>query len=1024
MTAVLALLGVDVPFPTVLLGAIIGMTYGLLAAGLVLVYRSSRIINFAHGEIGAFGAAVFAIAVTQWGVPYYAALPFALGAASAIAVVAEIAVVRRLREAPRIMSIVATLGVGQFLVFFSLAINPESTSGRRFPSPPGLPEFDVGSLRLTQSYVGMLIGGPIAVLLLAMFLQRSRFGLGIRSAAANPEAARMAGIFASRMSAMSWALAGAMSAFTAILVLPSSGVTSGESFGPTLLLRALAAAVIARMTSLPIALAAGVGIGVAEQVLLWNYPSGGLVELVLFVAMLVALLFQRGMGGREEEKGSWAAVQGWRPIPDAVAKLPEIRLLPWLIAAAAIGVGVALPAVMTNSAAVTVTGIFGLAIVGLSVGIVTGLTGQLSLGQFALAGIGAVVSYQVSSRTGWFPLSLLYAGLAAAGASLVIGVPALRIRGLLLAVSTLGFALVTSSWLLQQPWALSDGVDPGKPIVFGTALSSGKSYYFFALAVLVIAMWLARNVRRGAVGRLLVAVRDNEDNARAFTVRARVVKVQGFLVAGFLAGVGGAVYGHMLSNLSASAFPTRASIEVVAMTVIGGMSLLAAPLLGAFYIIGIPAFLPLDSAGLAATQLGWLLLVLYLPGGLAQALEPLRERYVRRVAVRHRIDLDDDVDRAGSPALTSRIVAVSRDGVVPLPRRSDVPMLEASGVCKRFGGVTAVDHVSLQVGAGQIVGLIGPNGAGKTTTFEILSGFTRPDEGAVYFDGEDVSSLGPEARASLGLIRSFQDAALFPTMTALECAMLALERRHPTRFLGSVLGLPGSETQRAKIARELISALGLDRYRDKQIRELSTGTRRITEIACLIGLQPRLLLLDEPSSGIAQRETEALGLLLRDIRRELDLTMLVIEHDMPLIMGLSDRVFAMDAGKMIASGTPDVVRTDPLVVEAYLGGDIAAVERSGAVSGRGTADCAATIVDDASLPPVPAVAVTSPGWLRGNGFRVPGMGPQRLTALEVAFADKDALAEASLEDISSIPGIGPVLGRRIFDRLRTHPRSS
>jgi ABC-type branched-subunit amino acid transport system ATPase component/ABC-type branched-subunit amino acid transport system permease subunit len=693
--------------------------------------------------------------------------------------------------------------------------------------------------------------------------------------------------------------------------------------------------VIARMNNLPAALFAGVGLGVVEQLLLWNYPRAGFVEVALFVIIVVALMVQRGVGGRDEEKGSWAAVQGWRPLPEAVARLREVRLFGWAVGLAALLIGALLPIVMSNSNAVILTGIMGFTIVGLSVGVITGLGGQLSLGQFAIGAIGAVISYQVSRRIGAFPLALFYAGLGAAAVSVLIGIPALRIKGLLLTVTTLGFTLVTAGWVLQQPWALGDGVDPGRPIVLGTPLDTGKRYYYFVLVVLVLMLVLARNVRRSGLGRLLVAVRDNEDNARAFTVPARLVKLQGFLVAGFIAGVGGAAYGHMLSRIGTSAFPIRTGTDVVAMAVIGGMSLLAGPLIGAFYIVGIPAFLPLDSAGLAATQLGWLILILYLPGGIAQGVEPLRARYARWAARRHGIDMAAaEETQSGAGQTEGAIDTASSLPAVAAPAQRLRPtgsvLLEGIELRKRFGGVAAVNGVSLEVRAGEIVGLIGPNGAGKTTTFELLGGFTRPDGGRVIFDGEDISDLGPEERGRRGLIRSFQDAALFPTLTVLDAARLSFERVAPTSFFKSVLGLPGAERNKDRMARELVGAMGLDSYRNKQIQELSTGTRRITEIACLIALQPTLLLLDEPSSGIAQRETEALGRLLQQIKQELDLTMLIIEHDIPLIMGLSDNIVAMDAGSVIAAGPPDVVRTDPAVVEAYLGGSVTAIERSDA----------------------------------------------------------------------------------------------
>jgi ABC-type branched-subunit amino acid transport system ATPase component/ABC-type branched-subunit amino acid transport system permease subunit len=919
----LSIAGFELPVEVLVLGATIGITYGLLSVGLVLVYRTNKVINFAHGEIGAFGAALLGVAVQRWHLPYYLAAVLAIAAAAGTGAIAEVAVVRRLRDAPRLMSIVATLGVGQFLLFFAAVIAPATSAGFQFPSPPGLPEIQLGALKLTQAHVGMLVGGPILVLALSLFLNRTRAGLALRCAAANPEAARLAGISSARMSSLAWALAGAVSAFTAMLVFPARGFAGGESFGPGLLLRALTGAVVARMTSLPIALGAGIGLGVVEQLLLWNHPRAGLVEVALFVVIRVALLLQRGIGTRDDEKGSWAATQAFRPLPEAIAALPAVRHFPKVLAAVSLAVALLLPLAMSNSSAVKLTQIVAFAVVGLSVAVVTGLGGQLSLGQFAVAGIGAVVSFHVSSRAGSFPLAFAYAGVAGAVASLLIGIPALRIKGLLLTVTTLGFALVTTSWLLQQSWALGGGVEPGRPIIFGTALDTGRQYYYVALAVLVVAMLLAWNVRRGGFGRLLIAVRDNEDGARAFTVPARTVKLQGFAIAGFVAGLGGAAYGHLAANLGTSLFPTEANIEVVAMAVIGGMSLLAGPIIGALYIIGIPAFLPLDAAGLAATQLGWLLLVLYLPGGVAQGLEPLRTRLAHAVARRHGID----PAAAEPPASAARGIAAvaSRNGHRV---RHGTVALEAAGLGKSFGGVEAVRDVDLEVRHGEIVGLIGPNGAGKTTTFELLGGFTRADRGRVRFDGEDITDESPEQRAQRGLIRSFQDAALFPTMSVLDAAKLSFERRDPTSAVRSCLGFTGQERDKDRRARELIGAMGLDAYRHRTIQELSTGTRRITEIACLIALQPTLLLLDEPSSGIAQRETEALGELLLDIHLELGVSMLVIEHDIPLIMGLADRIVAMDAGAVIASGTPDEVRRDPLVVEAYLGGSVVAIERS------------------------------------------------------------------------------------------------
>jgi ABC-type branched-subunit amino acid transport system ATPase component/ABC-type branched-subunit amino acid transport system permease subunit len=933
----------DVPFPVLLLGAITGMTYGILAVGLVLIYRSNRIINFAHGEIGAFAAAILGVVVVRWGVPYWVAFPIALAVAAGVGSLSEVVVIRRLRNAPPVMSIVATLGLAQFLLLFSLVVNSQASAGRLFPQPAFLPEFSVGALRVTRAYSGMLFITPLLVAALVWFLRKSRAGLAIRASAANPEAARMAGVFSGRMSTLAWAIAGAVSAFTAILVLPTRGFANAQFLGPGLLLRALAAAVIAGMSSLPVALGAGVAIGVVEQVLLWNYPRGGLVEAVLFGLLLVALLLQRRRGtARDEEKGSWAAVQPWPPLPERLREVWAVRHLGRIMAGISLAAALLVPALATNATSVTLVVIMAFAVVGLSVGIVTGLGGQLSLGQFALAGVGAVVSYVITFKTGSYLLGFLGAGATAAAVSLFIGLPALRIRGLMLAVTTLGFALATQGWLFQQSWMLGEGIDPGRPIIGHTIFDTGKKYYLFALIPLVVTIWLASNIWRSGIGRRLRAIRDNESAARAFTIPATAVKLQGFVLAGVLAGMGGALYGHALSRLAPTAFPISASIDVAAMTVLGGIGVLAGPLIGAFYIIGVPQFLPLDNAGLAATALGWLVLILYFPGGIAQMLKPLRDRVIDFLAGLGGVDARAvrSEEAAGEEAsvVSDRLTFTRR---IDRVATADGPLLSVESVSKSFGGVQAVEGVSFEVQQGEIVGLIGPNGAGKTTLFELVGGFTKGDAGKVRFAGRDVTSMGPEGRGRLGLIRSFQDAALFPTMTVLETVMLGLERAQPTRLAPALFGLGRADREREERARELISLMGLHAYRNKQISALSTGTRRITELTCLMAMEPTLLLLDEPASGIAQRETEALGDLLVRLKEALDITLVVIEHDIPMIMRLSDRVLAMESGRLIADGTPDVVRNDPAVIESYLGGDTRAIERSGildappAVAGAG-----------------------------------------------------------------------------------------
>jgi ABC-type branched-subunit amino acid transport system ATPase component len=266
------------------------------------------------------------------------------------------------------------------------------------------------------------------------------------------------------------------------------------------------------------------------------------------------------------------------------------------------------------------------------------------------------------------------------------------------------------------------------------------------------------------------------------------------------------------------------------------------------------------------------------------------------------------------------------------------PVLECFGVTKRFGGVTAVDHVDLQVRQGEILGLIGQNGAGKTTLFDCISGFLPLEEGRIEFRGRDITDWEPNERARGRLGRSFQEARLFPSLTVAETLAVALERHLANRDpVAAALRLPATldvEEAVAERVDELLEMMGLVRYRDALVGSLSTGTRRIVELACLLATDPRVVLLDEPSAGVAQRETEALGPLLLRVREQLGCSLVVIEHDMPLMRSLCDELVALELGATVTRGTPDEVLQHPRVIAGYLGTDDTAVNRSGARSAK------------------------------------------------------------------------------------------
>jgi branched-chain amino acid transport system ATP-binding protein len=264
----------------------------------------------------------------------------------------------------------------------------------------------------------------------------------------------------------------------------------------------------------------------------------------------------------------------------------------------------------------------------------------------------------------------------------------------------------------------------------------------------------------------------------------------------------------------------------------------------------------------------------------------------------------------------------------------DRVLLQATGLQKRFGAVTAVSDLTLGVRNGEVLGIIGANGAGKTTAFDIISGFLQPDAGQLVFKGQDVTDASPPERAALGFGRTFQDVRMMPSLTTAESLAVALERhisvRDPIACLFNLGATQQSEARVKSRVDELIGTFGLERWRDVFVSDLSTGTRRILEIACSAAHQPHILLLDEPTSGLAQREAEAMAGVLLDLKERISATILIVEHDVPLVSAVSDRLVCMHLGGVVARGLPDAVLSDPKVVASYLGADEATIFRSGA----------------------------------------------------------------------------------------------
>ena len=944
---VLPLVDFEIRTEVVVIGLVTGLTYALLGLGLTVVYKTTRVLNFAHGEMGALPAILIPVLVINNNWNYWLALPAAIAGSAALGFAMESTVIRRLRDASRLVVLVATIGVAQLLFLTNLLLpKGGDLGGSRYPVPFDV-HVDIGTIRLGTGQLMILALVPIIGFGLVQFFRTSRIGRASRAVAENEDVARLAGVPVRRVSQAVWIIAGLLAGVSAILIGPTRPIETQAALGPALLLRGLGAAMLGGLTNLPAVFAGGVAIGLIEALVIWNFPVGGVLEMVLFGIILLSLLLQPRL--RQQLRGgegtSYSLAGRIRALHPRLAAHPRVvtsrraGLLALVVAA------LILPLPFDNSQRFFLTSVVVFAMMGLSLVVLTGFAGQVSLGQFAFVAVGAVVGGRLHQLGYPHLTGLLYAVLAGGVVAFVVGLPALRLRGLFLAVATLGFAVASSSWMFNQDWLVhSEGgvtsLRLPRPSWLGIDFESELRYYWLCVGVLVTVAAAVHRLRRSGIGRALIAVRDNEPTASTFSLSPSRVKLTAFVISGSIASLGGYFYGGLLVNYAHSpattTFAPDESLSLVAMVVFGGVTTITGAVLGAFWVQGMPYVFG-ENVGLLSSGLGLLLVLLIIPGGLASLAFTIRDRLaelltgetpqdVERTDVRVEKAFGDIGDLRGVVAVADR---VSTNG--------DTRPLVAADVTVRFGGNQVLTDVSLHANRSEIVGLMGPNGAGKTTLFDVLTGQVRPATGAVLLHGQEISSLSPQARARLGLGRTYQQARLFDDLTVLETLQVALERQDPSEAVPSLLGLPPSriaESTKRRKADELVELLGLEEYAHRTASELPTGTRRFLELGAVIAMGTDVMLLDEPTAGFAQHEVEAFQPVLRRIRDELGATMVVVDHDVPMMADLVDRLYVLVTGVVIAEGPPSLLRENEDVARAYLGSDERAIERSGRRGGR------------------------------------------------------------------------------------------
>lgn len=682
--------GESVPIPVMVLAVTFGCLNALFAIGLVLIYRATRIINFAHAGFGGFGAVLMLLLVNELGWPYFAGMAAGLLTAIALGGVCEFFFVRRFAKAPRLVLTVATIGIGQLLLGFALSLpqlfGPEEEVQRtvfsRLDSPFSGFKVEWFPAIFTGDHL-VLVGVTAAVLTaMAGFFRFTSIGVAVRAAAENEDKAALLGINTKTLSTLVWVLAAGLSGIAAVLQIPLGGISNAAvtGIGSGLLLRALAAAVIAKMENLPLAVSTAIGISIFERSVFHTFARTDIVDLAVLIVILGGLLVQRKRISRGEDTGmaTWTATEEIRPVPRELAGLPSVRAAGRRVAIAGAILALAYPWVASPSQTNTgsLFAIYG--IVAVSLVILIGWGGQVSLGQFAFVAVGAAVGGALTEKWDiWFPLALVLASLVGAGVSVLLGIPALRIKGLFLAVTTLGFSVVTSTVLLNRQyfgWLIPDTVDRPKFAFVNT--EDERSFYYLAVLCLLFAVFLAKGLRRSRTGRVLIAMRDNERAAQAFAVNLVRTRLATFALSGFIASMAGVLFAHHQHAVSQQAFLPDQSIQMFIMAVIGGLGSVTGVLLGPLYIAIVKVLLPSEFQ-LLAGAVGVLIVLLFIPGGLGSLAYGLRDAFLRRVAIRHRIFVPSLLADYRTDAHMSVVPLAPKYGVdgqvAPVERRYRLP---------------------------------------------------------------------------------------------------------------------------------------------------------------------------------------------------------------------------------------------------------------------------------------------------------------------------------------------------------------
>ncbi|MFZ0043677.1 MAG: branched-chain amino acid ABC transporter permease/ATP-binding protein [Solirubrobacteraceae bacterium] len=903
-----------------LLGLGAGAIYALLGQGIVLIYRGSGVLNLAQGAYamiaaylylqlhapGNFGFGSFS---TQTGWPVVPSFLVAVAAAAGLGLATDQLLLRRMRQASPLARLIATVGV--LLLLQSIAVKIWGTN------PPFVAQILPsrvwnlgGSITVPSGYVWLLLIAVVFTAVLTALWHFTRIGWVTSAVSDNQRGAAAVGISPEFVSSATWAAGSALAGVAGILFTPITQVSpAGVSL---LVIPALAAVLLGGFSSFPATLASGVAVGIAQAVLL-NYNSFFQQHLkvtsmsdALPLFVIVAVMIVRG---------SSLPLRG--EISD---RLPAIGIgrIRWPVVLPVVAVVLALIfAVFSQNVLAALAVTFSVSTLLLSIVVLTGYAGQISLAQYTLAGIGGVIGAELAAHAGFAFLPALLSGMVGAMLiGLLLAIPALRTRGVSLAIITLGLAWAAQDMIFTNPsvGGADVGINVGSASLFGLDVSGAghpDRYAALTFVVFVICAALVANLRRGGLGRRMIAVRSNERAASASGIGVFRTKMIAFALSGALAGLAGILFSFEYQSAVFTSFDPSFSLLALAWIVIGGIGFVFGTFNGAIVapgallsLIGLhwegfTTWLPIIGA------VGALAAVRFNANGIAHQQVRDVARLRARFAPRRRGHAPGDLE-----------LPAAVDPVRVPPRR-----LRIEGLTVRYGGVVAVDGVNLEAGPGEIVGLIGPNGAGKTSLMDAVSGFARYS-GRVLLDDEPIDRWPSHRRSVAGLVRSFQGLELFSELTVLENLQVPHDRIGGWGTAGELVRPVRTTLPPVTVA--AVREFGLESVLDMLPDEISYGQRRLVAIARAVAAEPSVLLLDEPVAGLSEHESAEFARLVRRLADVWGMAVLVIEHDLNFVMSICDRITVIDFGRPVCDGAPEEVRGDPAAIAVYLGEETAA----------------------------------------------------------------------------------------------------